>query len=519
MYRVLVADDERVIREGISEMIDWSSLGLELVGTAEDGRIACEQINKLHPNIVITDIRMPEMDGLELINTIHKTRPELIFIVLSGYGEFDYANQAMKYGVKRYILKPCDESEIEEALKAAIEELDHREKAAQLVQQMQNNWDKVLPQVKEQFLKDSISTGKYNIADYERFGRILQISRSKFQLILLRPETDCTLLERFALKNISEELIGADRVQIGTIHEGDVLLLILALDLQKLEGMFNQLKEVYRSYYHKNISIAVSDEGDLEQLPQLYRDVMECMNYAFYLGEGMVITKGDVYFEGKESTDLWQKEFEKISISIKTGNRDAASELIASFFDWIITHRVQIELTKNYCMELFLHIIRQSGLEELGLYASGAEQVARMETLQQIQQYITTIALNIAEKNYAKNLKRYSTVVDSMIQCVNEQLGNPAISLKWIAKEVLFMNEDYLGRLFQRETNERFSQYLLRKRMDKAKSLLEERDKYKIFEISELVGFGDNNHYFSQVFKKYTGFNPSEYKSMFEMKR
>lgn len=515
MYRVLIADDERVIRDGISKMIDWTSLGLELAGTVEDGRAAREQIEKLRTEIVITDIRMPEMDGLELIQAIQASRPETVFIILSGHGEFEYANQAMKYGVKHYILKPCDESEIEEALKAVIEELDHRAKAAELAQQMQDNWEKVLPQVKEQFLKECVSTGKYNHADYEHYGRILQIADESYQLLLFRPESDCSLLERFALKNIAEELIGEDRVRVGTIYEGGVLLLISSTELQKLESLFDQLKAVYHAYYRKKFSIAVSGEGGFERLPQLYRETVECMQYAFYLGEEQVITKEDVRFESSEGMQLWQKEFARISVAIKTGNRDEAARLMADFFDWITQHRVQIELATNYCMELFLHMIRQSSEEELRLYSSGAERIAGMETLQQIQQYITSVAMDIAGKNYEHNVKRYSQVVDSILQCVEERLGNQELSLRWIAKEALFMNEDYLGRLFQRETSERFSQYLLRRRIEKAKSLLEDKMGYKIFEISEMTGFGDNTPYFSMVFKKQTGFSPSEYKNMF----
>ena len=515
MYRVLIADDERIIRDGISKMIDWTSLGLELAGTAEDGRAACELIGKLRTEIVITDIRMPEMDGLELIQTVQASRPETIFIILSGHGEFEYANQAMKYGVKHYILKPCDESEIEEALKAVIEELDQRTQAAELVQQMHANWEKVLPQVKEQFLKECVSTGKYNRADYEHYGRILQIEGGPYQLLLFRPESNCTLLERFALKNIAEELIGEEQVRVGTICEGDVLLLISSMELQKLESIFDQLRAVYHSYYHRKFSIAVSGEGGFERLPQLYREAIECMQYAFYLGDDQVITKEDVRFEGSDSMHPWQKEFVRISVAIKTGNREEAAELISCFFDWMTQHRVQIELAVNYCMELFLHVIRQSGEQELRFYSAGAEQIAHMETLQQIQQYITKVAMEIAEKNYEHHVKRYSQVVDSILQCVEEHLGNQELSLRWIAKEVLFMNEDHLGRLFQRETSERFSQYLLRRRIEKAKSLLEDKQGYKIFEISEMTGFGDNNQYFSIVFKKQTGFSPSEYKSMF----
>ncbi len=124
MYKVLIVDDERIIREGIGNSIDWDNYGFSLCGMAENGIDAYETIIRDVPDVVITDIKMPGMDGLELISKVNAEYPQIIFIILSGYGEFEFANKAMKYGVKYYLLKPCDENEIIKIL----EEIDSRKK-------------------------------------------------------------------------------------------------------------------------------------------------------------------------------------------------------------------------------------------------------------------------------------------------------------------------------------------------------------------------------------------------------
>lgn len=120
MMKLLIADDERIIRETISSLIDWETLGAELTGLCSNGLEAYDMILDESPDIVMTDIKMPGMSGLELIKKIAETRLDTQFIILSGYGEFEYAKEAMKYGVKHYILKPCNEKQISESITAVI---------------------------------------------------------------------------------------------------------------------------------------------------------------------------------------------------------------------------------------------------------------------------------------------------------------------------------------------------------------------------------------------------------------
>jgi len=369
MYSVVVVDDERIIREGIIRMIEWEELGLQVIGAKQNGLEAMSFIMEQNPDIVITDIMMPEMNGLELISAIHEKLPHVMFIVLSGYGEFEFANKAMKYGVKHYILKPCDEGDITEALTQVMVKLRQREKRDRLVVQLEENWKSALPQMKERFLAESIETAKYNQNDYERYRQLFHIDAHKLQLLILRPQSDCSLLERFALKNIAEELLELRQVCISTIYKSDVLLLIQSVEHEDIESSLEEISEVYQQYYKKKLSIAISNENTFDRLPELYADAKGCVEYAFYLGEGSVITNQDVIFGSGGLNYALRQDYERIAVSIRTGHVDAVCEQVGLFFERLVQNKQRIELARTYCVELLLNMIRQSHPEMLSSYA------------------------------------------------------------------------------------------------------------------------------------------------------
>ncbi|MBD8068191.1 response regulator transcription factor [Bacillus sp. PS06] len=516
MYKVLVVDDERMIREGIVQLIDWGALGLEVIGAKENGVEAFDVIKKRKPEIVITDIMMPEMNGLELISNVRSQLLDTYFIVLSGYGEFDYASTALKYGVKDYILKPCDEKEITEALDKVVKEIKQVEKKDLLLKKMSDNWDEAMPQMKEKFLIEAIKCDHYTDSEYLRLREMFNLTEQSFKLVLLRPEKECSLIERFALKNIADESLESVRLQISTIFEGDILILIGAVDHLELETPLEDIQQIFLRYYNKKTFIAISDEAPLEELRHMYSDISDCLQYGFYTGEGHLITKKDVDLGSGEALKNRDKEIEKIIISIKTGHIEVVKEQIRNFFMRLMISKERIDLTKMYCMELLLNMIQQSRSEPLDSYAQVVIQLDEMTTIQQIEEFVTRIGIKIAESNYEHTTKIYSNAIEKVISYIEKNLDQPNLSLKKIAREILFMNEDYLSRIFQRETGERFSLYVNKLRMEKAKVLLETREDLKMFEVSELTGFGDKNHYFSLAFKKYTGMSPREYKSLFE---
>jgi two-component system response regulator YesN len=129
-----------------------------------------------------------------------------------------------------------------------------------------------------------------------------------------------------------------------------------------------------------------------------------------------------------------------------------------------------------------------------------------------MQSFFQTITKEITSGFYQHNKNKHSTIISKVIDIVNEHIDDPNLSLQWVANEMLYMNADYLGKLFKKETGEKFSNFLTRIRIEKAIQIIETESDVKIFELAEKIGFGENSQYFSQVFKKQTGYTPSEYK-------
>ncbi|RKL65067.1 hypothetical protein CR203_22630 [Salipaludibacillus neizhouensis] len=264
MYKVLLVDDERMILEGISATMDWPEMGTELFGTAENGVDALTLIEEARPDIVITDITMPGLDGIQLLEQASRRFPnKMKWILLSGYNEFDYAQKSMSFGVKHYLLKPCNEDTLSNAISDIVKELNEQKNQNLLLQS----------------LKIQVEQSPYKHVNFQR---------------------------------------------------------------HKMQG------------------------------------------------------------------------------------------------------------------------------------------------------------------------KKYSSVVNQMHIIIQDNIENPLLSLQWVAQNKLYMRSDYLGKLFKKEEGQKFSTYVTKARIDKAIELIERQEDIKVFELAERLGFGTNTQYFSQIFKRVTGYTPSE---------
>ncbi|TBL81813.1 response regulator transcription factor [Paenibacillus thalictri] len=381
MYKVLLVDDERIIRDGIARSIDWSSLGLEFTGAAANAEDALQQIAELSPDIVITDIKMPGRNGLELIQDVQTRHSELRFIVLSGYGEFEFAHKAMEYGVRHYLLKPCNKEEITGVLLKVMAELDERHSKEKFYMQ-------AIPKVKEQFLRDGVLSRFYTQQDWDQFKRMLNLGGRNVRLVIFQFEQKFSYTDIFALTNITEDLLGKEGI-LSTALVGDTfLVLIRDDDLIAIRSTVILIRETYIKYYKNGLICVISEEGPVEGIPSMYNQAL----------------------------------------------------------------RIVIDFPQ------------------------------------------------------------YGTLVNRMIQYVRLHLHEERLNLHWLATEVFFMNADYLGKLFKKETNENFSNYLMKIRVDKAKEWINCDREAAIYEVAAKTGFGENAQYFSKVFKQFTGLTPKEYK-------
>lgn len=512
MYKLLLVDDERIIREGILQLVDWDSLEIE-VEEAANGVEAYEKIKNTTPDIVITDIKMPGMDGLELIGKVKAEFPDIIFVILSGYGEFNFASRAMQHGVKYYLLKPCDEDEITEVLNKVISEIKHNKQRQNFIKKMNDDLKRLMPQVKEQFLRDCVMNRLNDEKDLAYFRDLLKLPAEKMRLLLFRLEGNHGFEKRFALKNLLDNWED-NHPLLSTVIGEDVLALQKIVPLESLFHYLEDIKKSFYDYYELRFTVAVSSEGFFEQLPALYSEVMEYMEYRFYLGEGSIITKDDVGDINRPSRLGENFDYQRLGLLIRSGNVDAVLNEIEKFFSELSSDKSKLDMVRTTCIELYISIIRQAKPENLNEYMKRIPKLQDIDTLNKMFLFIRTVAQEIAECNYIQNVEKNNKIIQRVLKVMEDNLSDEKLSLSSIADRIVYMNVDYLGKLFKKEVGENFSQYLINMRMEKAKELLLQDRHSKISDIADKVGYGNNPQYFGQVFKKATGYTPSEYRKI-----
>lgn len=299
MYKVLLVDDEFMISDGIASVVNWSRLGTELIGIAQDGLEALAIIDRQRPDIIISDIRMPGMDGLQLVEAVAEKYQHISFIMLTGFTEFEYAKTAMQYGVKHYLLKPCSEEHLVDAISELVSEKQELTDQECFVQSIQYNLERVLPHAKEYFLKELVTNRTYGVKEWKYFEELfdVQFQDQRVRLLLVEIEGDHEYLHLFAVKNIAEDIF--HNPILSTTVGGHVLLMMEdKLSETQLFRNIDEIRTTFTRYYHDDLTIALSEPGDLPQARQLYMQTLVYLNYRFYLGEGSLIMERDVYSPG-----------------------------------------------------------------------------------------------------------------------------------------------------------------------------------------------------------------------------
>lgn len=515
MYKLMLVDDERLILEGISMVVNWAKAGTELVGTARNGIEALAKMEELRPDIVITDISMPGLDGLGLVQKCSKLFPEVRFIMLTGYKDFDYARTAMQHGVKHYLLKPCNENQIHEALSELVVELNEHKNRTTFVNDIKQRLTKVLPHVKEQFLKEWISNKTYGSQDLEYYQELfgIELNDKTVRLILFRLEASYEYEHLFALQNIAQDML-QEVLLSATI--GSSLLILLedkgdtAQSSPQLQRI-SELREVFYKFYKMDVTIAVSDADLMIHSRRLYRQTLECLNHRFYLEEGGLITGSDIPGDELSGGHDLELDEDQICLLIKAGDKSNVELEIERLFNLLSAQRFDINVTRSYVLQLYSAMIRLAIPEERNCFTSGMAELAEIKTLGGLKIYVKEAATRLTAMYDRHFVSRHSIIVDKMLKIIAEDYHNAELSLSSVAAEMLYMNPDYLGKIFKKITGEKFSNYVTNYRITKASEHIIRSGDVRVFELAEMFGFGGNAQYFSQVFKKVTGQTPTDF--------
>lgn len=496
MYKVMLVDDEDMEREGMAAIIPWEKLDMQLVDTAWNGVEGFEKIQMLKPDIVITDIKMPVMDGIELIRRCREVLPDIMFVVLSGYGEFDYTSKAMEQGVKYYVLKPCDEEKMVETLNKAVNDLSRIRQKQSTVKEYRSTLERMMPRAKEQILREMIYKKELSPSDKFLLKQMIGSQEDDWIMLAVSTGGDFDQLDRFTLTNIMTELLGREQICMSAWMDEETVYLIQGKMEEVLQPLTAKVQREFSKYKNVKLGYAVSRRGNLCEVWQMYDQVREL--FALEEEKGVLLSPGMNTFSQENGRKL--VDYGKI--------REARSyeELLFQWYSIYLKMKVK-GISLQQTREYFGHVIKV-------LYGVELPNDKEQEKTLKLPGLLTEM-IQICEKEKKieepedKNQIRFRT----LLLHIYEHISDQELNLQYLAKEVMFMNEDYLGRFIMRCTGEKYSSFLLRLRMELAKGLLEYFPEIKIADLALAVGYPADGQYFTKVFKKYAGMPPSEYKN------
>jgi two-component system, response regulator YesN len=513
-YKVFLVEDEITTREGIRDSVDWQSVGFELCGEASDGEIALPQIETLQPDVLITDIRMPFMDGLQLCTIIREHMAWMKIIIISGYNDFHYAQSAIKIGVTEYLLKPVSVQNLQSTLIKVAVSLDQEKSERAYLKRLRSQLDDNLFLLREKFLLRLVTGGESLISAIEQSHQLgLNIVSSFYQVILLEVKSrvgtqpvdyqTCQQVEKLISGLVSTHmdvlLTKKDIEEFVLILKGD------SLDQLQQEGQFLG-PLIQAEVQNKTVcNLAIGFGTPQQRLGDLHHSFAEALMNVQGLREENGI--GEV-------KKLNQSALRRFLENENAGNFDV-------FFENSIRSLSEAALRSNVLKQyVFADIVLTAAqfVSDLGgnagqlipaIYNEDAI-LANLQTPEQFKDAIRTLILiALTYRDSQANNDRVS-IIQLAKTYIAGHFTDSNLSLNEVASQVNF-SPNHFSVVFSDETGINFRDYLIRTRIDLAKKLLQ-TTKIKCSEVAVQCGYNDP-HYFSMIFHKNTGLTPQQFRA------
>lgn len=523
--KIFLVEDEFVVRDGIKNNVDWEGHGYIFCGEASDGELAYPLIKKLQPDIIITDIKMPFMDGLELSRLIKKEFPKMEIIILSGFAEFEYARQAIKLGIASYLNKPIDGEELIKAVDQLSEKIK-RAKSEELLkskyeQENEENRRKELSNLFNKLCSPVSSTSEI-MKDAEALS--IDLSAISYSVILLRTQS-----VNHSVGEYSGSMVRLDE-KLGAIANGKRCLvfdrgvegkaiIVMGDSEEELEHseetLLKELKDAFSEYPNIKYFAAVGNcVGRLSDISKSYESASRAFAYQYLLGDNMIVGNETVAQGLQSINEIDPSKLEKIKIDefLKTGNADETEYFVEEFFNNVGRNAMESALFRQY-VALDTYFCAAGFIGKLGVDKSEIEPLDPegniLKSADATISYVKrVIEKTISIRNEISN-NRYSEIVKEAMAYIDSNYTNDELSLNELAAHVN-VSPNHLSMIFSQETGSTFIRYLTDLRIEKAKTLLK-TTALRSSDIGSRVGYKDP-HYFSFIFKKIMGVTPTSYR-------
>lgn len=514
MIKILIVEDEAGIRNSLAQAFPWHEMGCELIDSADSGISALALCMKNQPDIIISDIVMPGVDGLTFLRYVREQYPETQFIILTGHRNFDYARDAINLGASYFLTKPIVYAELLDAINKLIDKIYSQQENKRIINQ------------REQVLRHLLTGKIFKSTEIVPQVKSFFDSLDRYQVVVFRFDYELgDLVRQQNLQTYLETLITGQAVTLTRVDDQNLAMVLKSdsqhADSDSLRHFLSQILSRATDTFRASLSLGVSLVHDqIDQLHEAYIESLRALGRKFFAGNGSInffVTESQDS-PGKSSQDF--KTINRISDQVaewldRADNSTLSRDCNQLFKETIILLGDQIDLIKSISIAAIILIIKRvlkDDVRQISLlfdkYAS-FRKIVSCETLDELNDVFNSLVLDLADYRSIKSLSR-QTLMNRILTYIQNNYQN-SISLNDIARQV-YLSPTYLSSIISNETGKGFSDLLNEVRIQKATELLSDPKK-KITEIAYAVGYNEPQ-YFTMTFKKYMDMTPRDYREM-----
>ncbi|CAM4363890.1 two-component system response regulator YesN [Paenibacillus endophyticus] len=522
IYKVILADDEPLILRSLKAAIPWKELRLDIAGEARNGEEALRLVLQHDPHLVISDIRMPALDGISLMKEAMAYNPNLIFIVISGYGEFQYAREGLRLGAFDYLLKPIDHDELTQMIEKAVAKLDIDKMRKLETDKLLHSVQALSLLARERMFAELIEGNQRPLqhlqwleqSELEQPYIMVVVQLDHYSAMDKHWTAEEKRLWFFAIRNILEEWSKKnDGLAVFPFHSGEWILLFSDTTVQQKKLLGEDIIYHIKRYSKLTCSVGISKQAQgVDQLSAAYQSANQALFGRFYAGaEGIFMDEE----ESKPAPGAFEypKRLEQQMLAcVRTLNLPRMAELFDELKVTFVKGAFSKEITERILAAMTVALHRQ--FEHLNLTRTGSiedllQNLQEAATLEELMSSSKAAVLHWIKQNQASQAREDGmTLIEKAKKYIENHYHND-LGMDEVS-EYVDLSTSHFCTLFKQVSGYTFLEYLTQQRMEKAKYILRHTD-VKVYQVAPLVGYHDPR-YFTQVFKKITGQTPSEYR-------
>jgi len=533
LYNILLVDDETDVLEAMKKKIDWEALGFCLAGTAENGQEALEMAEQLHVDVVMTDIKMPYMDGLTLCKKLKENYRNIKVVIYSGFDDFEFAREAVHLEAEEYLLKPISSKDMENVFGKIKKKLDEEFNQHRNVNKLYEYYRKSLPAMQEQFVM-GVLEGKITGERLKNMMEMYELDLNAPYYVVINLYAEAAVKEQsektaqllnFSLRDMAEEYL-KEKMSFYCINYLDEVIFIFMLQEDKeIENVLYHVDQICKMgsrVLDVQVTGAVGQPcNSLDTLLSSYQEAKTAMEYRTILGGSQVLYIKDIEPNPQDSVAFMEYDFQNLVRAVKIGDRKETDEAIQSFMDSLRNGCITPNQYQLICMELsteLMKIGRSYKLRTKQIFGAGEhipwQELYKHLSVDELESWLREICNNL--RHTLRHERSDSTIrlTEQAKAYIGEHYKENDLSAETLCHQ-LNVSAAYFSTIFKKEVGLSFVAYLTKIRLEHAVELLRTTED-KTYVIAEAVGYTEPN-YFSYVFKKQYGISPSKYRANMAM--